>query len=213
MTHSGSGWGISFHRTYGLTYSGIRTVLTQLGLTTPVADTLPQLQTALADLPMGHSTSLVTDKGLITEGKLSRHAISLFVRRTPTHLEVFDNDSLGHASNSYTAFPPNTRIIASTIKRQHPSDPTCNTFAITDCIAFQPSLLKEITPTHLPDCLMTLANRTIAHRHALRFQCLLIRPTTRMLRRPTEPSLGPALIPMLLLAFFFAVLNAAMGET
>jgi hypothetical protein len=147
---------------------------------------------------------VVCDAGLLEFMHEPRqHAISLFVENTDGRFSLFINDSEG---GSYTGYQKEyiqplcpkkvtLELCVSQVQRQKRGEPTCNVFAIEDCVAFQmdPNLMEKIRigkGNSLPPVMMTFAqeNGHAAIEKAIEHQLLVMNadPTGNDACRPTS---------------------------
>lgn len=157
---SGSGWSLEPCYSYGITFKGIKFIVQEMKINAIVAESLEELKDALSKIPLGKSSAIITAKHLLSGSDSNNmiHAVSLFVRHTEEGIELFDNDSLGNPDHEYAGLDSilegkTKRIYASTQKRQENSYPTCQSFAINDCIIYQnnTNILQDVSKKYKED--------------------------------------------------------------
>lgn len=173
-----AGWSVRVYRSYGLTFGGIREVLSLLKINAVVAVALDALKSAIAGVV--DRAAIVTSHGTICRGERDNHAISVFVQKRAGKVNLFINDSEASNYDKHCLDDEKVKvcIIASRVKRQVSYETTCNAFAIEDCRAFQddPELLDKLETLdgNLPPSMMTLVGGERAKEKALEYQILLI---------------------------------------
>jgi hypothetical protein len=195
---TGTGWGISFCPSFGLTFRGIRQVLHQLGLKqAQVADSAKSFRVAVNSIQT--RGCIVTEPAILQTGCCSGtlHAISVFVEKQENRILLSINDSYGETTLTQKMredFFSNRKILEMTsrLQRQAKGEITCNAFAIQDCVAFEndPQIMDKLASLNgyenaessevsyplkvLPQSMMSLSKVEAARAKALEYQCMVI---------------------------------------
>ncbi|MFI5334959.1 MAG: hypothetical protein ACHQT8_07370 [Chlamydiales bacterium] len=148
---SGFGWGMELHSSYGLTFEGIRVILSMLKIKAKVADSLQELKDAIPK--RDGRAAIITGSSLLAglSDRGGSHAVSIFVRREKGVFLMTLNDGKGAsrlAEEVQNSLFKKARVVAmpSKVKRQEDGEVTCNATAIMDCVAFgsNPRLIEDI---------------------------------------------------------------------